>query len=153
LRVFIYRKRLCRIALSGLLILVTVLLSLRQVTAAPVAVRFVEGVTHGFLVLRNLNGGLLASGDLLQVQRGDGSRVAWYSASRMARYTTRQWCSLRNESLPCRATTWYSAGPLYRGQRDLARASLWEVSREHQGAQRRTVAGAQRHARPATRRL
>jgi hypothetical protein len=50
--------------------LVTVPLWLRQASAAPVAVRFVEGVTHGFLVLRNVNGGLLASGDLLQVQRG-----------------------------------------------------------------------------------
>jgi hypothetical protein len=53
-----------------LLILVTVLLCLRQASAAPVAVRFVEGVTHGFLVLRNVNGELLASGNLLQVQRG-----------------------------------------------------------------------------------
>jgi hypothetical protein len=53
-----------------LLILMTVLLWLRQASAAPVAVRFVEGITHGFLVLRNVNGGLLASGDLLQVQRG-----------------------------------------------------------------------------------
>jgi hypothetical protein len=52
------------------LILMMVLLWLHQPSAAPVAVRFVEGVTHGFLVLRNVNGGLLASGDLLQVQRG-----------------------------------------------------------------------------------
>lgn len=59
-----------RVATLCLLILVTVLLWLRQASAAPVAVRFVEGVTHGFLVLRNVNGGLLASGDLLQVQRG-----------------------------------------------------------------------------------
>jgi hypothetical protein len=53
-----------------LVILVVVLLWLRQTSAAPVPVRFVEGVTHGFLVLRNVNGGLLASGNLLQVQRG-----------------------------------------------------------------------------------
>ncbi len=53
-----------------LVILVMVLLWLRQAGAAPVAVRFVEGVTHGFLLLRNVNGGLLASGQLLQVQRG-----------------------------------------------------------------------------------
>jgi hypothetical protein len=53
-----------RTATLCLLILVTVLLWLRQASAAPVAVRFVEGVTHGFLVLRNINGGLLASGDL-----------------------------------------------------------------------------------------
>jgi hypothetical protein len=53
-----------------LMILVTVCLWLDQASAAPVPVRFVEGVTHGFLVLRNVNGGLLASGDLLQVPRG-----------------------------------------------------------------------------------
>jgi hypothetical protein len=40
--------------------------------AAPVAVRFVEGVTHGFLVLRTLEGVLIASGDLLQAAR-DGA--------------------------------------------------------------------------------
>jgi hypothetical protein len=38
--------------------------------AAPVPVRFLEGLTHGFLVLRTLNGVLIASGDLLQVSRG-----------------------------------------------------------------------------------
>jgi hypothetical protein len=53
-----------------LLILVTLLLWLRQASAAPVSVRFIEGGTHGFLVLRDVNGGLLASGDLLQIQRG-----------------------------------------------------------------------------------
>src|SRR5438128_10147315 len=52
------------------LVLVTVLLWLRPASAAPVSVRFVEGVTHGFLVLRTVNGGLIASGDLLQVYRG-----------------------------------------------------------------------------------
>ena len=37
--------------------------------AEPVAVRFVEGVTHGFLALRTADGALIASGDLLQVAR------------------------------------------------------------------------------------
>jgi hypothetical protein len=54
----------------SLLVLVTVLLWLRPASAAPVSVRFVEGVTHGFLVLRTVNGVPIASGDLLQVQRG-----------------------------------------------------------------------------------
>lgn len=53
-----------------LLILVTVLMGLGHASAAPVAVRFAEGVTHGFLVLRNVDGELLASGDLLQFQQG-----------------------------------------------------------------------------------
>jgi len=51
------------------LVLVTVLLWLRPASAALVSVRFVEGVTHGFLVLRTADGVLIASGDLLQVDR------------------------------------------------------------------------------------
>jgi hypothetical protein len=42
----------------------------QPLAAAPVTVRFVEGVVHGFLVLRTLDGVLIASGDLLQVGRG-----------------------------------------------------------------------------------
>ena len=40
-------------------------------TAAPVAVRFPEGIAHGFLVLRTTDGVLIASGDLLQFVRRD----------------------------------------------------------------------------------
>src|SRR6185295_14203764 len=40
--------------------------------AAPVTVRYLEGVTHGFLVLRSPGGELLAEGDLLQVVRPEG---------------------------------------------------------------------------------
>jgi hypothetical protein len=54
---------------SGLLLLATVLLSIDPLWADPVSVRFAEGVTHGFLVLRTVEGGLIASGDLLQVGR------------------------------------------------------------------------------------
>ena len=39
------------------------------VSAEPVAVRFSEGVTHGFLALRTPDGALIASGDLAQVAR------------------------------------------------------------------------------------
>ena len=59
-----------RAATLGLLVLVTVLLGPRPLAAAPVPVRFVEGATHGFLVLRTVDGALIASGDLLQVGRG-----------------------------------------------------------------------------------
>ncbi|MEX2241787.1 MAG: hypothetical protein WD775_13965 [Burkholderiales bacterium] len=52
--------------------LVTGLLWPQFAAAAPVAVRFVEGVTHGFLVLRTLDGVPIASGDLLQAVR-DGA--------------------------------------------------------------------------------
>jgi hypothetical protein len=39
------------------------------VAAEPVAVRFTEGVTHGFLALRTPDRGLIAAGDLTQVAR------------------------------------------------------------------------------------
>jgi hypothetical protein len=37
----------------------------------PVAVRFMEGLVHGFLSLRAPDGAVLASGDLIQIARGD----------------------------------------------------------------------------------
>jgi hypothetical protein len=40
-------------------------------SAEPVAVRHVEGLVHGFLSLRSLDGKLLASGDLIQNAKGD----------------------------------------------------------------------------------
>lgn len=42
----------------------------RLLVAAPIPVRFPEGLTHGFLVLGTVDGVFLASGDLLQVVRG-----------------------------------------------------------------------------------
>jgi hypothetical protein len=39
--------------------------------ADPIPVRFREGVTHGFLILRSLDGAFLADGDLIQVIKGD----------------------------------------------------------------------------------
>jgi hypothetical protein len=66
-------------AMLCLLALVTLVLPPLPAAAAPVAVRFVEGATHGFLVLRTVNGVLIASGDLLQVRRGGDveSRMAF----------------------------------------------------------------------------
>jgi hypothetical protein len=57
-------------AMLCLLALVTVVLPPQPAAAAPVRVRFVEGALHGFIVLRTVNGVLIASGDLLQVRRG-----------------------------------------------------------------------------------
>ena len=48
-----------------------VLLSADVLMAEPVAVRYTEGSSHGFLVLRTLNGSALADGDLLQSARGN----------------------------------------------------------------------------------
>lgn len=58
-----------RRATTGLLVLVTALLSHRSLAAAPVPVRYAEGSLHGFLVLSTSQEVLLASGDLLQVVR------------------------------------------------------------------------------------
>ncbi len=47
--------------------------------ADPVTVRFPEGTTHGFLVLRSLQGQTLAHGELVAVPHGDRieSRLTW----------------------------------------------------------------------------
>lgn len=47
------------------------LLGAAVLQAEPVAVRYTEGVVHGFLVLRTLSGQKLADGDLVQFARGD----------------------------------------------------------------------------------
>lgn len=46
-------------------------LQLASAHAEPIPVRYPEGVTHGFLVLRTLQGKDVADGDLSQVVRGD----------------------------------------------------------------------------------
>ncbi len=46
--------------------------ALQPLWAGPIAVRFPDGITHGFLVLRSVDGAILAQGDLLQVER-DGA--------------------------------------------------------------------------------
>jgi hypothetical protein len=48
------------------------LLWFTDVHAAPVAVRFIEGAVHGYLVLRSLNGDILAYGEQLQIPRDGG---------------------------------------------------------------------------------
>ncbi len=59
-----------RLVMSVLVLLVAVSFSPRPASAGPVVVRFTEGVTHGFPVMRSLDGERLASGDLTQVARG-----------------------------------------------------------------------------------
>jgi hypothetical protein len=56
--------------MHGLLGLMIVLLLLPcRSEGAPVAVRFAEGVTHGFLLLRTTDGNVIATGDLTQIAR------------------------------------------------------------------------------------
>src|SRR5215208_5994568 len=47
------------------------ILSLGLAQAEPVTVRHREGLVHGFLALRTLNGVTIANGDLIQTTRGD----------------------------------------------------------------------------------
>jgi hypothetical protein len=61
---------LTKTATLVLAVLAALLLWPHAVAAAPVPVRFAEGVTHGFLTLRTADNVLIASGDLLQVGRG-----------------------------------------------------------------------------------
>ena len=52
-----------------------VAVALHPLMAAAVPVRFAEGIAHGFLVLRNVEGAVLAHGDLLQTGKdGDVSK-------------------------------------------------------------------------------
>lgn len=53
------------------LLVVAILLQPDVLPAEPVAVRYKEGSLHGFLVLRTMEGKILASGDLTQSLCGD----------------------------------------------------------------------------------
>jgi len=68
------------LAALGLLVLITALLRPCPCAAAPIPVRFVEAVSHGFLVLRTPNGEFIAPGELIQIARsGDvDSRMVFY---------------------------------------------------------------------------
>jgi hypothetical protein len=65
----------CRAVASSVKMAALVSLSLApllwptELGAAQIPVRFSEGVTHGFLLLRSQTGDLLATGDLLQIAR------------------------------------------------------------------------------------
>jgi len=61
-----------RRATLGTLLALLTLLAGRPAAADPIAVKYTEGVTRGFPVLRSLAGEKLAQGELAQVPRGDG---------------------------------------------------------------------------------
>src|SRR5215475_1282341 len=56
---------------SCFVVLAVVLTLIGRVSAEPVAVRYLEGLTHGFLSLKTTEGTLLGSGDLIQTVRGN----------------------------------------------------------------------------------
>ena len=53
------------------LVVLIALSSCLPVEAAPVEVRFIEGVTRGFLIVRSTTGQLVAHGELLQTAHPD----------------------------------------------------------------------------------
>jgi hypothetical protein len=60
-----------RFRLHPLTILLVCFVQATAILAAPLAVRYIEGETHGFLVLRTMDGKRLADGDLKQFVKGD----------------------------------------------------------------------------------
>jgi hypothetical protein len=62
-------SRICPVAFIGLLL--AFLLQSSSLFGEPIAVRYQEGSIHGFLVLRTLEGKVLAAGDQIQTAKGD----------------------------------------------------------------------------------
>jgi hypothetical protein len=60
-----------RATLGAALSLAFVVAAIAPAAAEPIAVRYTEGITRGFPVLRSLGGEKLAQGELTQVPRGD----------------------------------------------------------------------------------
>ncbi len=60
-----------RVRIAKFLLVIGCIVSAVQLCAQSVAVRYKEGLTHGFLVLSTLEGERLAIGDLTEVVRGD----------------------------------------------------------------------------------
>lgn len=54
----------------GLLVAIGFAWASLDLRAEPVAVRYTEGLVHGFLALRTLDGRTIADGDLSQVAKG-----------------------------------------------------------------------------------
>jgi hypothetical protein len=55
---------------AGTLLALVMLLTVGPAAADPIAVKYTEGVTRGFPVLRSLGGERLAQGELIQIPRG-----------------------------------------------------------------------------------
>jgi len=56
---------------SSVVLIAMLLMSIGRPSAEPVQVRYLEGLTHGFLSLKTTDGQLLGAGDLIQTVRGD----------------------------------------------------------------------------------
>jgi hypothetical protein len=79
--------------LVGLLIC-ALLFPAAMLPQSQVAVLHTEGVIHGFLVLRTLDGQAIADGDVSQVAHGDGSPVTCFFILRTPRSMKKRLCFL-----------------------------------------------------------
>jgi hypothetical protein len=70
---FLFHRRLesVRARFVAIVLIFVVILTGGSVSASPVAVRYKEGVLHGFLVLSTLDGTPIAEGDMMQVPHGN----------------------------------------------------------------------------------
>src|SRR4030095_7032160 len=83
-----------------LLLLLPCLLSSAALIAESVAVRYKEGVSHGFLVLRTPDGKTIADGESTQVSQGD-------------RVTTHMWFKFKDGSFYDQTTVFSQRGTLH----------------------------------------
>ena len=56
---------------AALILTAIAVLAPAHISGEPVSVRHTEGIVHGFLALRTMDGALLANGDLIQTARGE----------------------------------------------------------------------------------
>ena len=54
-----------------LVVIAVVVATIGRLSAEPVAVRYLAGLTHGFVSVKTTNGRLLGGGELIQTVRGD----------------------------------------------------------------------------------
>src|SRR5438034_686925 len=148
-----------RAATLGRLVLVLALVWPRPLASAPIPVRFVQGSMHGFLILHTANGPLLASGDLLQVDRGGEieSRMVFRFKDgsvfdERVMFTQQRVFTMQIYRLVQRGPTFPKDTEISR-HRDFAGASLREVPREDHRPQGWEGEGTRWHVGPAPRRL
>jgi hypothetical protein len=65
------KESMRRLRFTAIALTIIFLLNAGVLSAEPVAVRYIAGMVHGFLVLRSQNGETLASGDLVQLSHKD----------------------------------------------------------------------------------
>ena len=88
LKIFVRHRETCTLH-PAVMIAIAVLVS-SPVAAAPISVRFTEGVTHGYLIVHSAAGKMLGEGELTQVVKEEvWSKARWSSVLRTVLCTMR----------------------------------------------------------------